>query len=138
MKGRKRHLVVDTQGLILALSVTSADVQDRDGAKALLPSLQERCPRLSHLWADGSYAGELIKWVKQTLGWTLEIVSKPKDQKGFQVLPRRWVVERTFGWCWRSRRLSKDYEYLTESSEAMIHLAMIHRMVRRLKPVNTS
>lgn len=138
MKGRKRHLVVDTQGLILSVSVTAADVQDRDGAKALLPPLKDRCPRLKHLWADGSYTGELIEWVKKTLGWTLEIVSKPKDQKGFQVLPRRWVVERTFGWMGRSRRLSKDYEYLPESSEAMIQLAMIHRMIRSLKPVDTS
>jgi len=99
-----------------------------------LASLKDRFPRLKVLWADGGYSGSLIDWVKATCGWLLEIVSKPKDQKGFQVLPRRWVVERTFAWIGKYRRLSKDYEATTASSEATIYGAMIHLMVRRLCP----
>jgi len=138
VKGRKRHLVFDTQGFLLSVVVTSAAVQDRDGAKTLLHRLKERLtnglPRLKHLWADGNYTGPLIEWVKETFGWTLEVVSKLKDQKGFVVLPRRWVVERTFAWFGKSRRLSKDYEATTHSSEAMIYIAMIHLLLRRLRP----
>jgi transposase len=134
VKGRKRHLLIDTQGLILGVCVTPARVQDRDGAKALLEPLKERLPRLTHLWADGGYSGAFVEWAKTTLDWTVEIVSKSKDQPGFQVLPRRWTVERTFAWCGKYRRLSKDYEATTSSSETMIYLAMIHRMVRQLRP----
>ena len=134
VKGRKRTLLVDTQGLILGVRVHSAGVQDRDGAKTLLQALKDRCVRLKRIWADGSYAGELIEWVKATLGWTLEIVSKPKDQKGFVVLPRRWVVERTYAWFGKYRRLSKEYEATAKSSETMIYIAMSHRMLRRLCP----
>lgn len=134
MKGRKRHLLVDTQGLILSVGVTAASVQDRDGAKPLLEGVKERCPRFSLIWADGSYAGGFVEWVKATLGWTVEIVKKAEDQVGFQVLPRRWVVERTYAWCGKYRRLSKDYEATTSSSETMIYLAMIHRMTCRLRP----
>lgn len=132
MKGRKRHLLVDTQGRIFGLLVTPANVQDRDGAKALLESVQDRLPRLSHLWADGSYAASFVEWAKERMDLAVEIVRKPKDQEGFQVLPRRWVVERTFAWFGKYRQLSKDYERLPESSETMIYAAMIHRMVRRL------
>jgi len=89
---------------------------------------------LTLIWADGGYAGKLIEWVKNACGWILEIVQRGDDVQGFAVLPRRWVVERTFGWLGRCRRLSKDYEELTESSEAMIHLAMIHLMLKRLAP----
>jgi putative transposase len=121
--------------LILEVCVTSAGVQDRDGAKLLLEPLKERLPRFSLLWADGSYAGGLIDWVKATLGWVVKIVSKEPGQSGFVVLPRRWVVERTFAWCGKYRRLSKDYEATTLSSETMIYLAMIHRMLRFLCPV---
>lgn len=134
VKGRKRHLVVDTLGLVLGVRVHSAGIQDRDGIKPLLEKIQDRFPRLKLLWADGNYAGKLIDWVKEKLNWVLEIVSKPKDQKGFQVLPRRWVVERTLAWLGKYRRLSKDYEATTASSEGMIYGAMIHLMIRRLCP----
>jgi putative transposase len=115
--------------------VTAASVQDRDGAKRLLEVLRHRFSRLRLIWADQAYAGELLAWV-----WTLrprrkvrlEIVKRPKGVKGFRVFPWRWIVERTFGWLGRYRRLSKDYEYLTQSSEAMIRVAMIHLMVCRL------
>ena len=132
IKGRKRHLALDTQGLLLAVVVHSAGIQDRDGAKLVLALLKERFARLRLLWADGGYSGKLVDWVRSFAGWVLEIVRCSDDQKGFVVLPRRWVVERTFGWLSRYRRLSKDYEFLPASSEAMIYLAMIHIMVRRL------
>ena len=132
IKGRKRHLAVDTQGLLLAVVVHSAGIQDRDGAKLVLALLKERFARLRLLWADGGYSGKLVDWVRSFAGWVLEIVKRSDDQKGFVVLPRRWVVERTFGWLSRYRRLSKDYEFLPASSEAMVYLAMIHIMVRRL------
>jgi putative transposase len=134
IKGRKRHLIVDTLGLVLAIVVTGAQVQDRDGARLAATKLQGRFPRLRLFWADGAYAGELIAWFQCFAQWVLDIVKKPDGQKGFQVLPRRWVVERTFAWLGFYRRLSKDYEYLTQHSESMVRLAMIHLMVRRLKP----
>jgi putative transposase len=132
VKGRKRHIAVDTLGLLLMVVVTAASVQDRDGAKLVFAKLKENFPRLKHFWADGSYSGQLIEWVHHFANWVLEIVKKPDDQKGFAVLPRRWVVERTFAWLGNYRRLSKDYEFETRHSEAMIHIAMIHLMVRRL------
>jgi putative transposase len=132
VNGRKRHLLVDTLGLVLMVIVHAANIQDRDGAKLLLERVQGRFPRLRLIWADGGYAGKLIDWVKTVFNWVLEIVKRSDDVKGFQVLPHRWVVERTFGWLGRYRRLSKDYEGLPESSEAMIYIAMIHLMVRRL------
>lgn len=92
-----------------------------------------RFPRLQLIWADGGYAGKLIDWVKELGGWVLQIVRRPDDVKGFVLLPRRWVVERTFGWLGRYRRLSKDYEERTESSESMVYLAMINLMSRRLR-----
>jgi len=121
-------------GLILAVLVHAADVQDRDGAKLLLERLRGRFPRLKLIWADGAYGGELVKWVKTFFGWVLEIVKRPKGQKGFVVLPRRWVVERTLGWLLRYRRLSKDYEEREASEEAIILIAMINLMVHRLEP----
>jgi putative transposase len=124
--------VVDTLGLVLAVVVHAACIQDRDGAKLGLALLTDRFPRLRLIWADGGYAGQLVDWVAAFAGWVLEIVKRSEDQKGFVVLPRRWVVERTFAWLGRYRRLSKDYEFLPESSEAMIYIAMIHIMVRRL------
>ena len=138
--GRKRHLVVDTLGLVLLVLVTAANVQDRDGARLLLSALFERIKhskysrwcRLKLIWADGGYRGELPAWVRQTLGWTLEIVEKLGDHAGFQVLPKRWIVERTFAWLNRQRRLSKDYERLPATSEAFIYVAMIRLMVKRL------
>ena len=134
MKGRKRHLLVDTLGLLAAVVVHAADVQDRDGAKLVLAKARERCPRLQRLWADGSYAGRLVDWVQEQYGWVLEIVRRPADAKGFQLLPKRWIVERTLAWLGRYRRLSKDDEATTASSEAWITIAMIHLMVRRLEP----
>jgi len=121
-------------GLILAIVVHSANVQDRDGVRLVLAKLGGRFPRLKLIWADGGYAGKLIDWVQTTYGWVLEVVKRGDDVKGFQVLPRRWVVERTFGWLGRYRRLSKDYEALPESSEALIHIAMINLMLHRLAP----
>ena len=126
--------MVDTLGLIIALVVHPANLQDRDGAKLVLAKLVGWLPRLKLIWADGGYAGQLIGWVKELGGWVLQIVKRCDDVKGFVVLPKRWIVERTFGWFGRYRRLSKDYEALTDSSESMIYLAMIHLMVRRLRP----
>ena len=115
--------------------VTAASVQDREGARWLLDVLRHKCSRLRLLWADQAYAGELVAWVWNLRPWRkvrLEIVKRPEGTKGFLLLPKRWVVERTFAWLGRYRRLSKDYELLTQTSEAMIRVAMIHLMVRRL------
>lgn len=138
--GRKRHLVVDTLGLVLMVVVTAASVQDVAGGQAVLQALFERIKhskysrwcRLKLIWADGGYRGQLIQSVQRAFGWTLEIVEKLEGQVGFQVLPRRWVIERTFAWLNRSRRLARDYERLPETSEAFIYVAMIHVMLKRL------
>ncbi len=122
--------MVDTNGLLLAVSVVPANVQDRDGAKELLGFCLGTYPRLKTVWADAAYGGQLIAWAKTLLGITLQIVRR--TDKGFVVLPRRWVVERTFAGLGKYRRLSKDYEELPASSEAWIRLAMIHIMLRRL------
>lgn len=132
MKGRKRHIVVDTLGLLLRCVVHPANVQDRDGAKLVLEDLAERFPRLRKVWADGGYTGQLVEQAKTWGKWVLEIVKRPESLQGFQVLPHRWIVERTFAWLGRFRRLSKDYEALAETSETMIRLAMIRLMLRRL------
>ena len=127
--------MVDTLGLILAVVVHPADVQDRDGAKLVLAKLRDRFSRLRLIWADGGYAGQLVEWVRGLRPRNklrLEIVRRSDDAKGFVVLPRRWVVERTFAWLGRSRRLSEDYEATTASSEAFVKLTMIHHMTRRL------
>ena len=116
------------------LAVLPADVQDRDGAKLLLAPLAGALPRMERLWADGGYAGQLVGWVRERCGWELEIVEKPKDRRGFEVLPKRWVVERTFAWLGKCRRLGKDYEHSVASSEALIRLAMAGLMLRRLRP----
>jgi len=121
-------------GLLLAVVVHAANIQDRDGAKLVLAQLVGKFSRLKLIWADGGYAGQLIDWTRALGHWILEIVKRSDDMTGFQVLPRRWIVERTFAWFGRYRRLSKDYETLTESSEAVIYLAMTHLMLRRLKP----
>ena len=134
MTGRKRHIVVDTLGLLLAVVVHPADIQDRDGAKLVLAKLRGRLPRLRLIWADAGYAGRLVRWVQARTGWGLAIVRRPRGRQRFEVLPRRWVVERTFGWLGRSRRLSKDYEAVPASTEAWIYLAMIQLMLRRLQP----
>jgi len=130
--GRKRHLLVDTLGLLLVVVVLGAQIQDREGAKAVFLRAKRQFPRLRLIWADGGYRGHLVRWTKATCGWVLQIVKRTDDQRGFVVLPRRWVVERTFGWLNKWRRLSKDYEVLPQTSEAMIQVAMITLMVRRL------
>lgn len=132
VNGRKRHLLVDCLGLLLAVVVHPASVQDRDGARLLLARVQGGFPRLRRIWADGGYAGQLVDWVQATFGWVLDIVRRDPDTRGFQVLPRRWVVERTLAWLSRFRRLSKDYERLEQTEETLIYCAMIHLMVRRL------
>jgi putative transposase len=162
VKGRKRHLLVDTEGLVLKAKVHSAKVMDYEGIKALLDRTKGPFPRLSHLWMDGGYNGEDkgADWVEKTLGWTVEIVRRPRKPapeevlmawakewaeegvaadwqkllppQGFVVLPRRWVVERTFSWLSQNRRMSKDYEWLAATSEAFIYVAMTRLLVRRL------
>jgi putative transposase len=162
VKGRKRHILVDTEGFVLKAKVHSAKVMDYEGIKTLLHRAQERFPRLCHLWLDAGYRGEDKgkDWVQKTLGWSVDVVERPRKPapeevlirwarewakegvavdweklmppKGFQVLPRRWVVERTFSWIAHNRRMSKDYERLCASSEALVYAAMIRLMTRRL------
>jgi len=137
IKGRKRHIIVDTMGNLIEAVVHTADIQDRDGAKLVFEKLaQETKNSLQKLWADGGYRGKLIDWVKENCDIVLEIVSRDPNVKGFQLLPRRWVVERTFSWFDRYRRLSKDYERTPESSEAVIYIASIHIMLKRLAPAS--
>jgi putative transposase len=125
--------MVDTLGLILALVVHPANIQDRNGARKVIKKLKGSCPRGKKIWADGGYRGKLVDWVKSLgRGWVLEIVQRSADTVGFAVLPKRWIVERTLAWLGRYRRLSKDYETLPESSETMIYLAMINLMIHRL------
>jgi putative transposase len=158
VKGRKRHLLVDTEGLVLKAKVHGAGVMDRDGIKPLLERAKELFPRLSHLWLDAGYNGEGKgkDWVEKALGWTAEVVRRPRKPRyvwvpegkepdwddlrargllpepGFKVLPRRWVVERTFSWVDQNRRMSKDYEKLPATGEAFIYAAMSRLMARRL------
>jgi putative transposase len=162
VKGRKRYLLVDTQSLVLKALVHSAKVMDYEGIKALLRRTNETFPRLSHVWLDAGYRGENkgAHWVKKTLGWSVNVVQRPRKPapeevlmawarewakegvavdwqklmppQGFQVLPRRWVVERTIAWIDHNRRMSKDYERLPESAEAFIYVAMSRLMHRRL------
>lgn len=133
VKGRKRHVGVDTLGLLLAIVVTGAHVSDPAGARLVSGQLSGRFPRLTRIWADGGYAGAaLAAWMLGLGGWVLEVVRGRTDQRGFAVIPKRWIVERTFGWLNRYRRLSKDYEQLPETSEVMVLIAMSHLMLRRL------
>lgn len=135
--GRKRHVVVDTLGLILAVVVHDASIQDQDGALLLLrvlDRLRSRFGRLKVIFADSAYARNgLPARVKTLFGWLIQTVLRPVGLKGFTVLPKRWIVERTFGWLGRYRRHSKDYERSTASSESMIDIAMIHLIVRRIE-----
>jgi transposase len=133
VKGRKRHIVTDTLGLMVGLHVHGADVQDRDGAPEVLKSIRARWPWLRHVFADGGYAGPKLKAAMRRLGdWTIEIIKRSEPAKGFEVLPRRWVVERTFAWLGRSRRLAKDWEKSIASAEAWIFVAHIRLLTRRL------
>jgi putative transposase len=131
--GRKRHIVVDTLGNVLEVVVHAANIQDRDGAKLVLSKLSAATlTRLQKVWADGGYRGQLIDWVRDHLNLILEIVERDPVLKTFQLLPRRWVVDRTLAWLGRYRRLSKDYEHCTLSSEGTIYVASIHSMLQRL------
>ena len=136
IKGRKRHILVDTLGLLLGVVVTAASTQEREGARLVFARLHGSCKKLRRLWVDGGYRGApLAEWVTARFRFVLQVVLRGEEQRGFVVLPRRWVVERTFAWLNLHRRLSKDYEGLTETSEAMIYIAMTRLMLRRLKPV---
>ncbi|MFB7577367.1 IS5 family transposase [Streptomyces sp. NPDC056165] len=130
--GRKRHIVTDTLGLLLVVCVTAANIGDRDAAVGLLRRLRRLHRDITLVWADGGYTGSLVDWCRQKLALTLEIVKRTDGMEGFVVLPRRWVVERTFAWLMHSRRLVRDYETLPASSEAMIRWSMVTRMSRRL------
>jgi putative transposase len=133
VKGRKRHLLVDTLGLPLSIHVTSADVQDRVGAHLLLAGLKPLVPRLKKIWADGAYGGEpLTEWCQIEGGWELEVVERNQDAEGFEVIPKRWIVERTLSWLVRNRRLSKDYERRVQTSETFTEVAMIRLLLKRL------
>ena len=133
IKGRKRHIVVDTIGLMVGLTVHRADIQDRDGAPDLLKTIKHRWPWLLHIFADGGYAGDKLKRRLAKIGrWTLEIIKRSDKANGFEILPRRWVVERTFAWLNRCRRLAKDVEKSIASAEAWIMIAHIRLITRRL------
>jgi putative transposase len=132
VNGRKRHILVDTWGLLLVVVVTVASVQDRDGARRLLRHLPGSCKKLRKIWVDGGYSGRLVDWVAKRFKFCLEVVLRPKETRKFVLLPRRWVVERTFGWLNHSRRLSKGYERLTRTDEVWIYIAMTRIMLNRL------
>jgi transposase len=132
VNGRKRHFTVDTEGNLLVVQVHAANIQDRDGAEQVLAETHDLCPSVMYGWADQGYAGELVEWAAALLGITLAIVKRSTNQKGFVVLARRWVVERTIAWLNRCRRLSKDFEHHLKNSEAMVYWASIQRMLRRL------
>jgi putative transposase len=132
VQGRKRHLLVDTLGLLMAVLVTAASVSDPAGARLLFARLGGACTKGRLIWVDGTYRGHLVEWVSQHLRFVLRVTLRPEGAKGFVLLPRRWVVERTLAWLNQSRRLSKDYERLPKSSEAMIYLSMTRLMLRRL------
>ena len=132
--GRKRHIAADTIGLLLTVLITAAGIQDRDAARPLLWNLRRAFPKIKLAWADGGYAGKLVTWAKAKLKPKLElqIVKRPDDLHTFQVLPRRWVVERTLGWITRCRRTVRDYERLPEHHETIVYWSMIITMSRRL------
>ena len=145
ISGRKRHLLVDTEGLLIGAVVHEADIADRDGAKLLLAKISEGLPRMEKVWADRGYNGKIGEWIEERLGWALEIVKPPRRwvrvpaneeppayPAGFIVLPRRWVIECTIAWIMRNRRMSRDYEFLAQTTEALIYVAMIRLMLRRL------
>jgi transposase len=133
VNGRKRHIITHTSGRLVAAQVHAADLQDRDGAPDLLASIRHLFPWLRHVFADGGYAGAKLETALAELGqWTLEIVKRSDQAEGFHVLPRRWVIERTFAWLGRNRRLAKDFEATIASSEAWLYLASVQLLARRL------
>ena len=135
VKGRKRHILVDTLGLLLSVVVTAASVSENAGAKLVCKRLRGGAKKLRLIWVDGGYKAGLFAWVTERFQFRLQQVLRSGEQKGFAVLPRRWVVERTFSWLNNCRRLSKDYETLTDTSETFIYIAMTRLMLRRLKPI---
>ena len=136
INGTKRHIAVDTIGLLLCVVVTAASVQDRDGARPLLSVLANACQRVQLVWVDGAYAGKLVDWARSSWAIVLEVVKRSDDTSGFVVLPRRWVVERTLGWITRHRRCVRDYERLSTHHEAMVSWSMIRIASRRLAKHN--
>lgn len=139
IKGRKRFILTDTQGFLLSVLVCAASVNEKAGAQKLLQRIKERrwlaglCKKIRLVWADGGYQGEdLLNWVKVWLGWVWQVVLRSEKAVGFELLPRRWVVERTFSWLFQARRLSKDYEKTVRNSESVVYLAMIRIMLKRL------
>jgi transposase len=132
--GRKRFVVVDTEGHVLGVLVVPADWSEQEGGRALLAQLVPHLPRLLKLWADQGYRGELVSWLRETFGVELEIVTRPPEAKGFVLLARRWVVERTLAWWSRNRRLAKEYEHLPASSTLLLYLAAVHGLLKRLAP----
>lgn len=130
--GRKRHIAVDTDGRLLMINLTTADISDSAGAQMILDAIRQRWPWLKHLFADGAYDRGKLMDKAAFMGFVIEIVRRIEGQEGFEVLPRRWVVERTFGWMMRWRRLVRDYETRIDVSEAMIHVAMGSLLLRRL------
>jgi len=134
VKGRKRHILVDTLGLLLVVAVTAASLPERDGARLLFARFNGSCKKLRRIWVDGGYRGPLVNWVAERFRVVLQVVMRNEAAKGFVLLARRWVVERTFAWLNLHRRLSKDYEGLPASSEAFIYIAMTRLMLRRLRP----
>src|SRR5487761_2445879 len=133
IKGRKRHIVTDTEGNLVGLVVHEANIQDRDGAPCVLAAIRSRYPWLRHIFADGGYAGEKLRTALKRIGeWTIEIIKRSDTAQGFEVLPRRWVVERTFAWLGRCRRLAKDFEATIASAVAWAFVAHIRTLTRRL------
>ena len=132
-KGRKRHIIVDTMGLLLAVVIHAANEHDSKSAMKVISELRGRFSRLIKILADGGYRGELIENTRKSYGWIVEVILRKDSTKKFEVIPKRWIVERTFAWFESYRRLSKDFEYQTETSQAMIQLAMIKLMLNRIK-----
>ena len=133
VKGRKRHIVTDTGGLLLAARVHAADIQDRDGAPGVFAAIHHAFPSLRHVFADGAYAGPKLEAELKRIGrWTLEIVKRSDGAQGFELLPRRWVVERTLAWLNRNRRLAKDFEATIATAQAWLFIASVQLLARRL------
>ena len=132
IKGIKRHIVVDVLGLLIGIVVHAANIQDRDGARLLVLRVKDRLPRVKLVWADGGYRGELIQWFKDEADWTLEIVKRDADLSGFKVLPKRWIVERTFGWLMFWRIMNRHHERKHDTAENILRIAMTRNMIRYL------
>ena len=132
--GRKRHIAVDTLGLLLVVAVTAASLQDANSATTIGERMRGRFPNMKKIWVDAGYKEQFVAWFKDNCNWIVEIVTRRKDAVGFEVQPHRWLIERTLAWFNLCRRLSKDYEYYPETSEAMVYLASIRLMLRRLDP----